>query len=78
MPLQDYVDVRILVNGQPLPEYPDPEESENNDGAKVYYVEAIAGEAFIVRVRLLPGFRLNWAPYLCFRFRFDDEESLWY
>jgi len=68
MPCEDYIDARIVVDGQPLKEYDDPDGETH-----VRYVQAIAGQHFAVQVKFLPGFKLQWAPYLYFQFWIDDD-----
>ncbi|KAK5094923.1 hypothetical protein LTR24_003371 [Lithohypha guttulata] len=68
MPCTDFVDARILVDGQPLEEYQDPDNDDN-----VRYIQAKAGQTFVVQVTFLPGFQLQWAPSLYFEFWIDDD-----
>lgn len=73
MPFNGFIDARVLVDGQPLQEYMDPDGIDN-----VRYVQATTGQRFTVEIRFLPGFKLQWAPYLHASLTFDDEEINWF
>lgn len=73
MPWKDFIETRIVVNGQPLKEYQDPDNDDN-----VRYIQAIAGQTFMVEVTFLPGFNLRWAPYLYCEFWTDDADIFHY
>lgn len=66
-------DARIVVDGQPLEEYQDPGNDDN-----VRYIQATAGQTVVVQVRFLPGFKLQWAPYLYFECWIDDVPTRYY
>jgi len=79
MPQVDLVDVRIVVDGQPLQEYPSPENvAAADDGASLHFVEAVAGQEFSVKVTWLAGFETHEAPYLYYDLELDDREKGWY
>lgn len=73
MPCTEFVDARILVDGQPLEEYHDPDNDDN-----VRYIQATAGQTFVLQVTFLPGFKLQWAPHLYFEFKIDDVPLRYY
>jgi hypothetical protein len=71
MPAQDLIDVRIIVDGQPLQEYMEPEAID--EGSKrVRYVEVKAGQEFAVQVTWKAGFDFMWTEALTCRLWIDD------
>lgn len=75
MPQVDLVDVRIMVDDQPLQEYPCPDdEAAAEDGATVHFVEAVPGQRFRVKVTWLAGFRTSQAPYLRCELQLDENK----
>lgn len=64
MPQHDLVDVRVLVNGQALHEYPVLESDKVQQDEKACYIEASNDQCFEVSVRWLPGFDLKHATTL--------------
>jgi hypothetical protein len=71
MPAQNLIDVRIIVDGQPLQEYMEPEAiDEGNE--RVRYVEVKAGQEFSVQVTRMAGFELMWTEALRFTVEIDD------
>ena len=65
IPIFNSVEVEILVNGQPLTEYPDPDTLDIDDdgGGRAgrlvtKYIEAKTGTEFSVRFKISPSFRL--------------------
>lgn len=78
MPQVDYIDVRIVANGQPLQEYADPTNEDGEDGASVYFVESVAGQRFGIHIKWLPGLKLHSAPYLYCKVQVDDSQIYQY
>lgn len=78
MPLHDCMDVRIDVDGQPLVEYPDPDDTSNSHHEFSRYIEVKSGQTFSVRVKILPGFQIQSAPYLYVSFQIDQETTFHY
>lgn len=74
MPIRDLVEVRILRNRQPLPEYPVPPSETAPSHQNVRYIEATAGERFEVRVCFLAGYRVENAINLVFKLSLDGED----
>jgi len=71
MPVQNFIDVGIIVDGRPLQEYLEPEAID--EGSKrVRYVEVKAGQEFAVHVTFKAGFDLRWAEALMSRVKIDD------
>jgi hypothetical protein len=58
MPEQDLIDVRFIVDGQPLQEYCEPEASDEGT-ERLRYVEITAGQEFSVQVTWSAGFTLQ-------------------
>jgi len=65
IPIFDSVEVEILVNGQPVTEYPDPDTLDiDDDGGGpagrvvTRYIEAKTGTEFSIRFKISPTFRL--------------------
>lgn len=75
MPQKDFIDVRILVDGQPLREYPDPDHNTDAEYKFSRYIEVKAGQKFAVQVTWLQGFRLKFAPFLYYELYFDDDDE---
>ncbi|KAK5326754.1 hypothetical protein LTR93_003617 [Exophiala xenobiotica] len=71
MPSKDFIDVRVLVDGQPLIEYIPPDGEAEHDQNLTRYVELKAGQKFSVRMALMPGFEFRHAPLVHSRFRVD-------
>ncbi|KAJ9500418.1 hypothetical protein H2202_004213 [Exophiala xenobiotica] len=69
MPSKDFIDVRVLVDGQPLVEYHNPDGEADHDLTR--YVEVKAGQKFTIRMALMPGFEFRRAPLVHYRFRVD-------
>lgn len=72
MPLENFIDVRVLVNNRPLTEYPETNDDDNEGDKRTCYVEAVTGQQFSVSVTILPGFRLHSTPYLYVQMWVDD------
>lgn len=64
MPIHDYIDVQVFVDGRPLQEYSDPDNEESSEDQIMRYIEATVGQRFEVLVRWLPGFQLKKASNL--------------
>lgn len=75
MPRHECMDVRIQVDGRPLVEYPDPDDANNSHHDLSRYVEVKTGQTFSVNVKILPGFQLLNAPYLCVEFEVDHDTA---
>ena len=73
MPMQDNIDVRILVNGEKAPEYPVPNAPDDEFRKQTRYIECKVGQRFAVEVLLLPGFDVRWAEAIHSSMRVDDE-----
>ncbi|KAK5271219.1 hypothetical protein LTR96_003043 [Exophiala xenobiotica] len=71
MPSKDFIDVRVLVDGQPLVEYHNPDGEVEHDQKLTRYVEVKGGQKFSVRMALMPGFEFRHAPLVHSRFRVD-------
>ena len=76
MPTVDNIDVRILVENQPLWEYQEPNGDTEDSHRKVRYIESVAGQKFRVRLRLLPDFDLVRMQIRWFttQIHFDGDE----
>ena len=59
MAILQKLEVAILVKGEQLEEYPDEEDKANDPAEITRYVEAVSGASFVIRVGLLPTFRLT-------------------
>jgi hypothetical protein len=75
MPLHEFIDVRIQVDGQSLVEYPDPDDASNSHHNLSRYVEVRAGQAFSVKVKLLPGLQIQNAPHLYAKVEIDQDPT---
>jgi hypothetical protein len=75
MPAQEYINVRVYVDGQPLNEYPDPDDEAEDDHHMTRYVEVKAGQRFSVKVALLPGFKFLTASYICVKLFVDQNKN---
>ena len=75
MPSQDSIDVRILVDGQPLQEYRDPETDLDDENLRTRYIEIKTGQKFTVRVKLLQGFELKYAKHVNSTVQIDDHAA---
>jgi hypothetical protein len=73
MPLHECMDVRIQVDGQPLVEYRDPDDASDSHPNLSRYVEVKTGQTFSVKVKFLPGFQIQNAPYLAVKLRIDQD-----
>ncbi|KAK5457984.1 hypothetical protein LTS15_004063 [Exophiala xenobiotica] len=71
MPSKDFIDVRVLVDGQPLVEYHDPDGAAEHDQKLTRYIEVKIGQKFTIRMALMPGFEFRHAPLVHYRFRVD-------
>lgn len=71
--MQDFIDVRVRVDGRPLREY-QVEGDGDTDHRKARYIEVKVDERFEVVVRVMEGFALKWAPYLHAFVLIDDFE----
>lgn len=78
MPQHDHIAVRVLVDEEPLREYPLPEGEDSEGGDHHCYIEAVVGQRFQVEVEWLPGFHLQHAPFLYAAIRVDDQEDNWF
>lgn len=72
MPSQNFINVRIIVDGSPLREYRDPEARGDETRTLTRYVEAKTGQAFSVQVSFQPGFDFQSALYVYHDFCIDD------
>lgn len=63
MPEQDLIDVRVLVDDQPLQVYREPETTDEGTD-RVICIEITAGQEFGVQVTWSVGFNLHWADAL--------------
>jgi hypothetical protein len=73
MPQQDLVDLRVMVNGQPLKEYLELETvDEGHERTK--YIEVTAGQQFQVKIEWKTGFKLRWAENLHYKVYIDDND----
>lgn len=77
MPMQDFVDVRMSLDGQRAYEHQCPGEPEQ-DGALTRYIEVASGQCWSIDVRVLKNFSFRSAPHLCVEMKTDDQRSLWY
>lgn len=76
MPSHDFIDVRIIVDGSPLPEYPDPEAGDDDEGrTHTRYVEAKTDQTFGVQVKLQRGFDFRSAIAVFYKFEPDDAPT---
>lgn len=73
MPVLDHIDVRVIVNGQPLQEYPDPDGEEAGEDQILRYIEATVDQRFEIIIRWLPGFQLKKASNLVHFLRLDGQ-----
>ena len=72
---QEFIQAEVLVDGQPLTEYPNPEGDAHDEDEMIRFVEAKAGKRFTVRVSLWPGFDFKKADVVRFELQFDQETS---
>lgn len=77
MPNNDFIDVRVLVGNELLQEHDDPGGNGDKRGTAVRYVEATTGQEFAVQVKILPGFNLRHAPWLCSMLYIDNIDKAW-
>ena len=63
MPVQDLIDVRVIVDGEEAIEYEDPD-AFDEDNTCVRYIETKPGQKFSICIEWLPGFRIRWADAL--------------
>jgi hypothetical protein len=75
MPSKDFIDVRVLVDGQPLVEYRDPDGEAEHEQKLTRYVEVKAGQKFKVRVTFLPGFEFRFAPFVFYKLKIDNGNT---
>lgn len=76
--MQDFVDVRVHVDGQPLREYR-VEGEDDTDQRKTRYIGVKVGQKIEVIVRVMKHFALMWAPYLYASLKIDDSKnSYWH
>lgn len=76
MPSHDFIDVRIIVDSSPLPEYPDPEAGDDDEGrTHTRYVEAKTDQTFGVQVKLQRGFDFRSAIAVFYKFEPDDAPT---
>lgn len=71
MPEHGFLEVLVLVDGQPLTEYPAPQDEQATDGEIVRYVQATVGKRFTVSIRWKAGFPLQGHENLHCRLEFD-------
>lgn len=76
MPSHDFIDVRIVADDSPLTEYPNPESGSDEDRVHTRYIEAKTGQIFGVRIRTLPGFNFQFAPFLYYKYFLDDNPNI--
>ena len=79
MPVQDLIDVRVIVDGEEAIEYEDPD-AVDGDKRCVRYVETMPGQQFSINVTWLVGFKICWADALYCLVRKGDEawkQSSW-
>jgi hypothetical protein len=72
MPSHHCIDVRITVNGSPLPEYHHPETRDDEGHPHSRFVEAKTGQAFDVQIKLQSDFDFQFAPYVFYEFFLDE------
>lgn len=75
MPSQYSIDVRVLVNGKPLLEYPNHQDDDDDENTRTSYVEVTSGQKFTVRVKLLPNFALKHAKHVYAAIQIDDDQA---
>ena len=73
MPSQDFIDVRIYVDGQPLVEYLNSDGENGADQQMTRYIEAKAGQKFVVQVTFLPGFEFRFASHIQVASQVDQD-----
>lgn len=73
MPSQDFIDVRIIVDGSPLIEYTAPGDSDERDRTLTRYVEVRPDQKFGVQITLQPGFDYQKADHVNYRFYLDSS-----
>jgi hypothetical protein len=78
MPMIDYIDARVCVNGAPLHEYVGPEGDNDDTRSRTRYIEAQVGQRFSVVVRLAPNFELQHVPWFYSNFTIDDDGTNYY
>lgn len=78
MPSCEFVDVRIVVDDQPLPEYQDPEATEDAGRHRRRFVEVKVGQRFEVQVSLQPGLTLQWAKHVGWECEIDHDPSYFF
>lgn len=77
MPVNQFVDVRLVVDGKPADEICDPDIDDTED-TSTRFVEIQAGQTYKIQVRVLQDFQLRWAPYLCAEVTIDDMEDFFF
>jgi hypothetical protein len=74
MPSEDFIDVRVYLDGEVAREYEVPGKTDTSRNI-TRYIEAEAGQRWRVRVRVLHGFRLHWAKHLSAGVYWDDSDA---
>jgi hypothetical protein len=74
MPMKDFVDVRVLLNGQLAREYANGEDQDTGLNT-TRYIKVAAGQYWSVQVNVLRNFNIRWAPVLCVSVQFDDQDD---
>lgn len=72
MPSHGHVDVRVLVDGQPLQEYLEPDDDNEDENDQVRYIQAEANQRFAVQVTFEAGYAIHYAPFLIDELYIDD------
>ena len=73
------VEVEVISNGQPLPLYDDPEETEHDKSrTRQNYIEAVTGATFSMKVTLNRLFEMGHCDAARIIVSFDGEERGWY
>lgn len=72
MPSHDFIEVRIIVDGSPLIEYPAPGDGDEPDRTLTRYVEVRPDQNFGVQITLQPGFDFQRAGYVCYEYQMDN------
>jgi hypothetical protein len=73
MPELDRIEACVLVDGEPLTEYANPDAADT-DLKAIRYVEAKVGQTFSVKVTLKSGFRFHFATDIYVAFHVDQGQ----
>jgi hypothetical protein len=74
MPTQDFIDVRILSNDSPLPEYQKADQTEISSRSGTRYVEAVTGQSFEIQCKLLPGYDFRQSEFVMIQIFLDHHK----